>query len=530
VQETNVSEVKETNVSGKRVRLLVQVFGRLLAEEAGHRVRSGVGKEADWQVEQWRPAAVRQAFEQMGPFYIKVGQILSTRPDLVSEPIREELGKLHDRIAPTPFAEFEPVLADDLGRDWRRHFRDIDTTRPLGAASLAQVYRATLADLTPAVVKIQRPGVQSIVLRDMAVLRRAARIVAKRAPRFNSVFESEAMLAVVFDAMRPELDFVAEAGNMDQAREVVEQFDSLSVPEVISATPRVLVQSLAAGQSIRDAKREDFAEDERAAIGRDLIALMYRGYFIDRSFHADPHPGNIFVQPGERASLIDWGMVGQIDRRMSIALMMLLLNLVRNDGPGMARAWIEMGHTTPRADLAGFAADMAALVPRVHSASLQELNFGTVLGKVLRHSSRRGIATSPMVSILAKSFANMEGSVRYLAPELSVTDVFQDELLDIMIDLVRDMLSQAQVASSALELMYGATTGLEHIRQLLRDLANREFTVQVARVQGGRVGIFDPVKAARPAVLADAAALLRYLRNSRRQGRYQPPPRTRSDA
>lgn len=470
--------------------LLTKVLGQLCAEETTGRIRSHWdGSRRRGEYVRWRPEAIRAAFERLGPLYIKVGQILSTRPDLVSEPLMLELGKLHDRVTATPFTDFEPVLEQELGTRWRRRFHRIDTDRPLGAASLAQVYRATLDDGSLAAVKIQRPGIRRIIHEDMRILSRGAHMLGKGAPRFNAVFDAEAILGVVFDAMRPELDFVAEAANMENARAAVAQFATLSVPEVVWATERVLVQRLAPGRSIREAVWSDFAEGERMDIGRDLMALMYRGYFVDRSFHADPHPGNIFVQPGGPASLIDWGMVGQIDRRMSIALMLMLLNVVRNDGPGSSSAWIEMGRLTPYSDISGFAADMAALVPRVYQASLQDLNFGTVLGRVLSRSSKRGIAATPMVAVVAKSFANMEGSVRYLAPELSVTGIFEDELVDIMIDLVRDLLSEGQAAASALELMYGSVIGPEQARRTLRDLSNRDLTVRIASVEEPRTAM-----------------------------------------
>jgi len=239
------------------------------------------------------------------------------------------------------------------------------------------------------------------------------------------------------------------------------------------------VQSLAPGVSIRDADRDAFSAAERKAIGRDLLALMYRGYFVDHTFHADPHPGNIFVQPGEKASLIDWGMVGRIDRRTSMLLVLVLLALSQNDGHGLAKAWIEMGRATPWAEIAAFSTDMAALVPKIASASLEDLDFGVTLTAVLQRSTKRGIQTSPMIAILGKSFGNIEGSVRYLAPELSLVDVFQSELRDIMFELVGQFLSEEQAARTTLELMIGATAATDQLRGLLRDLSNRELTLQL---------------------------------------------------
>ncbi|MFV2173013.1 ABC1 kinase family protein [Actinomadura sp. LOL_016] len=461
-----------------------------------------------------RPRAIRLALERLGPFYVKVGQLLSTRPDLVSAQTRAELALLHDRVSAVPFAMFEPVLARELGEGWERRFAHIDRSRPLGSASLAQAYRVVLRGGEPAVLKIQRPDIRSQVLADMTLMRRAARLVARMSPDFNAVIDVESSLNVVFEAMEAELDLTVEAANMDRARGLVERFEYLDVPEVIWAAPQVIVQTVAPGKSIRDVDTGSLTEKERVGIGRDLLAFMYRGYFVDRFFHADPHPGNIFVAPGRKAHLIDWGMVGRIDRRMSMTLVTVLLGLAHNDGPGLARAWVELGRATPWADIPGFAGDMALLVPKVATASLEDLDFGVTLTSVLKYSTRRGIQTSPVVSLLGKSFSNIEGSVRNLAPELALTDVFEEQLRDILMHLAGESLSEIQAARTALDLMIGNTLAPEQLRGLLRDAANRDLTVRVGRLRDACAPGPAPATAALRAA-AIAAVLVWWSRRHR---------------
>ncbi|MEV7930854.1 AarF/UbiB family protein [Kitasatospora sp. NPDC088779] len=453
------------------------VLGRLLADELRRPGRKGSGKHEE---ESGRARAVREALQSLGPFYIKVGQILSTRPDFVPEAMIEELRLLHDQVTPLPFDVFEPVLAAEFGPRWPRLFRDIDTETPLGAASLAQVYRADLADGTAAAVKIQRPGVAQVMAQDMAVLRRAARLVVRAAPRFTAVVDVPAMLGVLFDAMRDESDFRREAANMRHALGLTAEFKHLTVPRVLlTPTRRVLVQSLAPGTSVRDADPAAFTADERTGIARDLMAFMYRGYFLDRYFHADPHPGNLFVAPGHPAHLIDWGMVGRIDATISRSLVLVLLNAAAGDGPGLARTWAEMGNPTPWADLAGFRTDMSALVPKVTSASLADLDFGVTLTAVLVCATRRGVRSSPVIALLGKSFANLEGSIRHLCPELSITDVFADNLRTIIFGLTRETLSEQQAARTALELIIAAPGTLQQSRNILRNLADNDLTLSI---------------------------------------------------
>ncbi|MEE1792288.1 AarF/UbiB family protein [Streptomyces sp. BE308] len=462
-----------------RARYVAGVLGRLLMEEA-RRSRRGGGADTGEKA-RVHARTVREALQSLGPFYIKAGQMLSTRPDFVPPAMIEEFDLLHDQVTPAPFEVFEPVLAQDLGARWPRMFREIDTDTPLGAASLAQVYGAVLADGTPAAVKIQRPGVEQVMAQDMAVLRRTARLIARAAPRFTAVIDLPAMLGVLFDAMEGECDFRKEAAHMRTAGRLTEDFKHVTVPLVLlDPTRRVLVQSLAPGTSVHAADPREFTADERTGIGRDLMAFMFRGFFLDRYFHADPHPGNIFVAPGHPAHLIDWGMVGRVEANVSRSLVLALLNVAANDGTGLAKTWTEMGHPTPWADLAGFRTDVAALVPKVTSASLEELNFGVTLTAVLTHATRRGIQSSPVIALLGKSFANLEGSVRHLCPELSITDVFEENLRTIMFGLAQETLSEQQAARTALELMIAAPGSLQQGREILRNLANHAPTAPTA--------------------------------------------------
>ncbi|WP_411146759.1 ABC1 kinase family protein [Streptomyces sp. x-80] len=468
----------------RRARLVSRTFAQLAVQESWRTLRAH-HHDGDTTASggQERARAVREALEQLGPFYIKVGQILATRSDLVSAPVIAELQTLHDRACVAPFTEFEPVLAAELGPRWVKAFRDIDTDTPIGAASLAQVYRATLTDGTPAAVKIQRPGVAATVTADMALLRKAARFAGKRAPRFNAVIDIDAMLSVVFDAMRPELDFTLEARNMKKGKTTAEDFKHVTVPDALFAAPRVLIQSLAPGCPISEADPGAFTLEERLGIGRDLLAFMYRGFFTNRYFHADPHPGNIFVHPGHPAHVIDWGMVGRIDRTLSRGILLVLICLAQNDGEGVATAWTEMGHATPWAQISAFTDDMAALVPQIATGTLEDLNFGITLTALLQYSTRRGIKTSPMVSVLGKAFANIEGSIRHLCPELSPIEVFEEELHSIFFALATELSSETQAARVLLEGMIASTQTGQQIRSIIRDLASRQTSIRTATTQ-----------------------------------------------
>jgi len=423
--------------------------------------------------------------EQLGPFYIKLGQVLATRPDFMSGVMMDELAHLQDRVTAQPFAVFEPVLNEELNGDWRRCFASIDTGRPLGSASLAQAYRVTLRSGEPAVLKVQRPGIRARVLADMAAAGRAARLASRVSPpRVNAIVDMSTTLGVVFDAMQPELDFTVEAGTMEQARRAARSFRHVSVPDVLMATPRLIVQSMAPGVSIRDADLTRFSQQRCTEIGRDLLAFMYHGYYIERMFHADPHPGNIFIDPGYGATVIDWGMVGRLDRTLSAMTMLTVTNMAMNDARGASQGWIQMGHATQWADIGGFTDDMERMLPRLVSSSLGESNFGVALLAVLRSAARRGIRSSPMVALLGKSFANAEGSVRCIAPGLVIADVLKDVIVDVLIELARELLSSEQACRFAMDTMLNAMVTGDQGRGMLRDITNREFAIKVGLLPG----------------------------------------------
>ncbi|MFE1521427.1 ABC1 kinase family protein [[Kitasatospora] papulosa] len=408
---------------------------------------------------------------------MKIGQILSTRPDLVPDYVREELALLTDQATVRPFATFVPALEEELGPRWRETFSSFETSRPLGAASLAQVYRATRRDGTPCVVKIQRPGSHGNVLGDMTVLRRAARMLARMAPRFNEVIDSAAMLDVIFRAMGDELDFTREAANMKDARKAAKNFKTIKVPKALIATPRVLVQTLADGEAAHRLKECELTHKQRKKMAREFIAYMFQGFFINRTFHADPHPGNVLVSSDGKAHVIDWGMVGRIDRSMSAGMLGTMVGMAYNDGPALAQSWIQMGSTTPWSDIGGFNADIARFVPHIANASLADLNFGVALTNVLAFSSSRGIQTTPNVSIVGKAVANMEGTVRHIHPSLKLSDSVRDALPDILLDMARDLTSPEQLAQYGLHALHTLTQGPGQGNRLLDDLAGRQLTL-----------------------------------------------------
>ncbi|KUL53149.1 ABC1 kinase family protein [Streptomyces sp. NRRL S-1521] len=473
-----------------RGRRTARIASRSLAGEAARaaRVRHGrPGDPLDGDTKLHRARAIRRTLEDLGPLYIKVGQILATRPDFVPDYIRDELACLNDRADAVPFSRFEPVLAAELGSDWRTLFREIQTEQPLGTASLAQVYKAVNAQGIQCAIKVQRPGAEEAVLGDMAVTRTVARLIAKVFPHFSEVVDIAAMLEVLFTVMRDELDFTREARNMREGRRIARDFKRIRVPKPLLVTPRVLVQTYAEGVPINQLKEDSLSEKQRKKLAYELIEFMFRSYFTERFFHADPHPGNILVGSDGKAHVIDWGMVGRIDRDTSVAVLGTFLAMARNDGTALAKQWVNLGTATPWSNVSAFTRDVSRVVPRWTDASLEELNFGVALMTLLRYSSSRGIQITPLTSVAGKSVTNIEGSVRCLYPRLKLSTAVRRVLKDIMRDLLLETFSGEQAAQVGLHVLTLMTQGPAQLQAALGDVSDRQFAVQA------RTNVGDPI-------------------------------------
>jgi ubiquinone biosynthesis protein len=463
-----------------RVLQVAGVLGELLAGETRLRWHRGRNGSADPEVfERKRAQALRQTLEQLGPLYIKVGQVLSTRPDIVSQAVIDALQDLHEQVMLRPFSEFEPVLEANLGSDWRSGFREVDTAQPLGAASIAQVYRAVREDGTELAIKIQRPGVAAAARLDMEILAQAVKLVMKLTPQVAEIFQPEAMLEVIFSAMRPEIDFTIEARNMEEFRDLLKNNAHLQVPDVIRVTREVLVMSKAPGTSIRECRLEDFTQSEREEIGRAIATMVFRGFMVDGVFHGDPHPGNVFVAPGEPATIIDFGIIGRIDRRMSLGYTRFMLAMALNDGEAAGRAAVEMATLTSRSDVAGFLGDMQRYIPTMAKMSLNDMEFGNNFNQFLTFYSKRGIAVNPAVALFGKASANMEGSLRRIAPELAPFDVFRDTMGAILRDQAKQMHSGGELLRIANESLMAGHAIPEQLRYLANSIVNGQYVLRI---------------------------------------------------
>ena len=384
---------------------------RVARRSGGRRVLAELGVLGRREATRDGARRFRAALEDLGTTYIKLGQLLSSRPDLLPDVYIEELGRLVDEVPPEPFAAIRRVIDDDLGGSV---FVRIDP-EPLATASVAQTHRALLASGRDVVVKVRRPGIEDQVALDLAVLRSSARLAAKRSETAE-LLQLEALADELEVHLRAELDFVEEAHNTELIASILERFPSLVVPAVIRplVSERVLVLEHIEGQKVA---APHGLTPERAA---DLAGELFRAYVfqivVEGVYHADPHAGNVLLTPDGRLALLDFGLAIAQNRADDVADLVIGLSL-----------------TTVASDEAGFVHEVRRALPRYHWRPLSGIHAGQALADLQRLALDHGIRLPTSFALVGKTLAQADSIARSLHPELDPVALIEEQTVDVMV-------------------------------------------------------------------------------------------------
>jgi predicted unusual protein kinase regulating ubiquinone biosynthesis (AarF/ABC1/UbiB family)/nucleotide-binding universal stress UspA family protein len=404
---------------------------------AKHGLKELFGRpDADGAVGRRRQAKrLRSSLEELGPTFAKIGQILSTRPDLMPPEFIEELATLQDNVPPLTEEQVVRVMEQELGVPWEDVFETIDP-RPLAAGTIAQVHRATLADHTRAVVKVQRPDAKEQIEQDLALLEVFAEKVAER-PGLKQVVDMEAVFEHLSESLHRELDFRREAENIERMGSVIGDYSRLRVPVVHAeySTSRLLVmQDIGGGPA---ASAPDGPARREAA--RQLLESFYKQILVDGFFHADPHPGNLMWQPDEETLyFLDLGMIGEVGPDLREHMMLLLMAFWQQDVGFLTDVTLMLTGAINRTDLdvEAFQEELGALMARNRGVSLKEIQLGPVLQEMTEIALRHDVALPASLTLTAKALAQMQLAAATLDPDVDPFDVAGKFL---MRNLVRGM-------------------------------------------------------------------------------------------
>jgi predicted unusual protein kinase regulating ubiquinone biosynthesis (AarF/ABC1/UbiB family)/nucleotide-binding universal stress UspA family protein len=391
-----------------------------------------------------RAQRLRGALEQLGPTFGKLGQILSTRPDLLPPELLSELSTLQDRVTPLTEAEVVAVMERELRVPWEDVFTSIEPD-PMAAGTIAQVHRALLAGGDRVVVKVQRPNAEQEIGHDLGLLERFGAKAAER-PAFRRLVDIPAIIDHLSTSLRRELDFRNEAANIERMRAVIEPFDRLDVPRVYDelSTAALLVMEEVQGVPVLEAPHGE-ARNEAA---RQLLESYYQQVLADGFFHADPHPGNM-LWASEKIYLLDLGMTGEVEPQLREALLLMLLAFSQQDASFLADVMLTLSAERPQAgfDAAAFEAELDELIGEYRHRSLRELRLGPLLQQVTEIAVRHDVRLPAALALIGKAFGQMQLTAAELDPSLDPFSVASSFFL-------RRVAGQVRTAASPRTLFY----------------------------------------------------------------------------
>jgi ubiquinone biosynthesis protein len=364
-----------------------------------------------------QPARVRLALEELGATFIKFGQILSTRPDLLPPQYVKELAKLHDDATPVASDAIVEVVAAELGKPVEAIFARFEH-HPLAAASIGQAHAATLSDGTEVVVKVRRPGVVEQVHEDVEILRNVAAAASRRWPEAQQ-YDLVGLTNEFADTLQSELDYVREGRNAERFARNFEGDATVHIPRVFwdTSTSRVLTLERVRGIKVDNPSALAGTDIDGRTLARRAVGMLLKMIFEDGFFHADPHPGNFFIEPGGRIGLVDFGMVGTVDERSRELLADLLLALVSRDADRVVEGMLELGAVRGDLDRKGLRADLDTLLSRYAEVPLGSIALAPLLEEALTVVRNRHLQMPSNFALLLKTLIMAEGLGARLDPE-----------------------------------------------------------------------------------------------------------------
>lgn len=425
------------------------------------------------------PERVRCALQDLGPTFVKLGQVMATRVDLLTPEWTTELGKLQNAVPALPFAQVRPQLVEDLGADPEAVFERLEEA-PLAAASLAQTHRAWLADGSAVVLKVRRPGIRDTVEADLRLMARLAEIVEERAPDLRRYHPAE-VVQQFSASLRRELDFAAEGRNAERIAANFAGHDEVVVPRVYWewTSERLNVQECLQGIAGTDLAAVDAAGLDRAQLAATGAGIVLKMVLEDGFFHADPHPGNIFYLPDGRIGVIDFGMVGRVSEQRRFQIVQLLHGLVERESAPVADVLMEWGEGGGEVDEARLQADVGAFVDQYRGVPLKDLHMGLMLTDVTTILRDNGLSLPPDLALMIKAFLTLEGMGRQLDPDFDMAGAARPFLQRVVLQRYSPRTLLKRGRRTALDAMELVGDLPRELRRLLRTARRGRLHMQV---------------------------------------------------
>jgi ubiquinone biosynthesis protein len=417
--------------------------------------------------------------EKLGPTFIKLGQLLSTRADLMPGPYLEALSRLQDHIEPFPYEEVERIVSGELGVRLSKAFADFDPS-PIGAASLSQVHRARMRDGRDVVVKVQRPNIRDLIVGDLEALGEIARFLDQHT-ELGRRYEFDNMLVHLRKSLLRELDFTIEANNLRSIGDNLVEFENIVIPEPIDdfTTTRVLTMEYISGKKITALNPLRLLEIDGGLLADELFSAYLKQFLVDGIFHADPHPGNVFLTDDDRIALLDLGMVGRVTRTFQDNLLRLLLAISEGRGEMAAQAAIRMGEPKEGFDRAAFERRITDLVSEHGDAVLSRQDAGKVTLEITKISADSWFRLPAEFTMFAKALLNLDRVVYSLDPNFDPNVVIRDRANEILQRNILKSIAPNNLLSGVVDLKEFAEKLPNRVNRILDAAGNNELRFKV---------------------------------------------------
>jgi ubiquinone biosynthesis protein len=418
----------------------------------------------------------RRVLEDLGPTFVKLGQVLSTRPDLVPREFMEELKKLQDQVGPMDLEVVHQQIEDSLGKEVEECFEYFDE-KPLAAASIGQVHRATTVEGQECVVKVQRAGIQEQIRSDLDILYYLARILEATIEEVE-LYSPTDIVREFEKAILAELDFRMEAQNIKEFGQNFADVEEVSVPAVYDdyTTAEVLTMEYIEANKLSSIEG---GTEEADKVLKVLLDAMVKMVLYDGFFHGDPHPGNILVRDDLSLVFIDFGLMGRLSASQQDDLISLILNVLAGDADAISRALLRMGRPVGRVNLREFRADVERIRNKYIEATVGEIDVSQFIQEVMDAAQYHKIRLNPNYAVLTKTAATIEGIMRSLKPDMDVMELG----MPYARDLALRRFSARKIAQSAINTAVGFSSFVtkvpQQMDQVLMDMESGNLTITV---------------------------------------------------
>ena len=424
--------------------------------------------------------------EKLGPTFIKLGQLLSTRPDLVPPAYAQALARLQDDVAPFPFEEVEKIVTAELGVRLSKAFSFVDPN-PVAAASIAQVHRATLRDGREVALKVQRPGIREQVLEDLEALSDIARFMVEHT-EVGQRYNLDQMFEEFRKSLLRELDFRQEAIHLMALGRNMKEIEEICVPEPILgySTSRVLTMEFIGGTKVTALSPLARIELDGERLADALFRAYLKQMLRDGMFHADPHPGNVFLVNGKIA-LIDLGMVAHVTPGLQDRLLQLLLAVADNRADDAAKTLLLLGEFREEADQGAFRRGVADIIAQHQEVTLRRPQVGRAMLMLLKVAGENGIRLPPELAMIGKTLLNLDEIGLTLAPQFDPNAAIRRHAGEITEQQMARDFSLGTLFSTAVDLKNFVQHLPGRVNRILDRLADNEFEVKVDAIDEARL-------------------------------------------